>query len=317
MAVSPHKRAPHTDLQVLLFIVILCFTCGLLLSVVAYSLQNPQKEAKEFDRSKQMLIAAKILNSRGYFQILKEDGAIVPAAFDESKKILVPTDLDPPPNATDEQIKQISELRIRPLLTNKKGTVTSFEEQKITLSEYLEENQKAGYANLTEKLFYVILPNEPKVGEITSADVVKDLSLIYELVFPVSGFGLWGPIYGYIALAPNGNEVIGTTWYEHAETPGLGANIAESWWQRQFYGKNIFQKSSSASVDFQTADIGIIVVKGKVSDVFGDSPRSKSAVDGISGATLTGDGVTNAYKDSLTPYREFLIKIRKEEKSNG
>ncbi len=49
------------------------------------------------------------------------------------------------------------------------------------------------------------------------------------------------------------------------------------------------------------------MVRGKVSEVYGDSPKAKSAVDGMSGATLTGNGVTAAYKDVLEAYRAFLI----------
>ena len=76
----------------------------------------------------------------------------------------------------------------------------------------------------------------------------------------------------------------------------------------------IFQESSGGKLNggktnFATAPLGITVVKGRVKDRFGDSAPSKSAVDGISGATFTGDGVTNAYKESLAPYRPLFIKI--------
>lgn len=318
---QPSKRAPHTDFQILLFIISLCFIAALILAVIAYSLRIPQLEAKVFDQSKQMLIAAKILNHSGNFVLLQEDGTLVDARFDPEKKILVPE--TSPSKATAEEIKQVADLRIRPLLTDKNGNVFTFEEKNLTLSEYLSQNKKTGYANLPLKLFYAILPNEQNDANITFKDLKEDFSKgdenlrssIYGVVIPISGFGLWAPIFGFIALEPNGDEVIGTTWYEHAETPGLGANIAEPWWQKQFYGKMVFQESSGGKTDFQSADLGIIVVKGKVQDVYGSSPKSKSAVDGMSGATLTGDGVTQAYRDSLTPYREFLIKMH--EGSNG
>ncbi len=306
---EPSKRAPHTDFQVLLFVISLCFSAALILSVVAYSLRIPQMLAKEFDQSKQMLIAAKILNHAGHFEILQEDGNLEIARFDASQKILVP---DPSAaQATADQIKQIADVRIRPLLTDKAGQVFTLAEKNITLPEYLAQNKKTGYANLPLKLFYAILPNAKNAADITAADLVKGLSQVYVYVIPVSGFGLWAPIYGFIAIAPNGDDIIGTTWYEHAETPGLGANITEPWWQKQFYGKLIFQESPSGTTDFQTTNMGIIVVKGKVQDVFGSTPKAKSAVDGMSGATLTGDGVTQAYRDSLSPYREFLIKVNK------
>ncbi|MCC5832443.1 MAG: NADH:ubiquinone reductase (Na(+)-transporting) subunit C [Chlamydiales bacterium] len=316
MAEPQHKNAPHTDFQILLFIVSLCLICGLLLSVVAFALAGPQKAAREFDRSRQMLIAAKILSGAGYFLIFDEEtGKVVPAKFDPQNQILVKVE-DDPPRATDEEIRLISELRIRPLLTTATGDVTTFEEQKLLLSEYLEERAKEGYADLPLKLFYAILPNEPNAGKITAEEIAQDLSQVYAIVIPVSGFGLWGPIYGYIALKSNAKVVIGTTWYEHAETPGLGANIAEASWQQQFFGKLIFQPAPDGTVDLQTADMGIIVVKGRVDDVFRGLPRAKSAVDGISGATLTGDGVTAAYKNSLTPYREFLIRVHEASKTN-
>lgn len=298
----------HTDLQTIFFIIILCVVCGFLLSVIAFSLQNPQARAREFDRSKQMLIAAKVLNHEGFFQILEEDGKPKKARFDAG--ILVP---DPEaPKATDEQIKEIASLRIRPLLTDNKGDIYTLKEKDLDLAEYLEKNKKRGYANLALKLFYVILPNSEEAEGITSEMLTKDLSHVYAYVIPISGFGLWAPIYGYLALEPDANRVISTTWYEMGETPGLGANITEAWWQNQFFGKVIFHKSGKDKTDFKTAEMGIIVVKGEVSDVYGDLPKAQSAVDGISGATLTGDGVTAAYKDSLTPYRAFLIKAHKE-----
>lgn len=306
-----------SNLRILFFVLMLFFICGLILAVVAFSLQVPQEEAKKFDQSKQMLVAAKILNPAGYFEILDADGAIKPARFDPEQKILVPVkENEKPPLATEEEIKEIAERRIQPLLTDESGAVYALEEKDVELGEYLTTHKKTGYAQLPLKLVYAILSNESK-EKIPPDEIVNNPRNVHAFVFPISGFGLWGPIYGYIAVAPDGDRVIGTTWYEHAETPGLGANITEPWWQRQFYGKEIFQLSADGKTDFKTANLGIIVVKGKVQDVYGNSPRSKSAVDGMSGATLTGDGVTQAYRNSLNPYRAFLIKVHYKKKENG
>jgi Na+-transporting NADH:ubiquinone oxidoreductase subunit C len=304
------KKAPHTEFQVLFFVLSLCLICALILAVTAYSLENAQQNAKEFDQSKQMLIAAKILNHAGYFELLAADGSLTQARFDAESQMLV---VDPAAlKATEEQIKKVAQLRIIPLLTDKEGNIYTLEEKKVTLPDYLAENKKRGYANLPLKLFYAILPNEKVEGKEVQTEVSKDISKISIFVIPISGFGLWAPIYGYLAVGKDGASVIGTTWYEHGETPGLGANITEPWWQRQFYKKLIFQESPGGSTDFQTADMGIIVVKGKVADVFGSAPKAKSAVDGMSGATLTGDGVTAAYRNSLTPYRSLLLKVHQE-----
>ncbi|MCB1181313.1 MAG: NADH:ubiquinone reductase (Na(+)-transporting) subunit C [Chlamydiia bacterium] len=317
--VSPpdQVKRPTSSGQVLLFIIILCVIAGGLLAIIAYALADPQFEAKEFDRSRQMLIAAKILSPTGNFEILEEKA--IAAIFDPQTETLVIAKAgERIPKATDDEIKRIASLRIRPLLTDARGNVFSIGEKKLNLPKYLEEHKKEGYAVQDLKLFYAILPNDSKSAKITDQDIAKDLGLADAFVVPVSGFGLWAPIYGYIALFPNGNTVIGTTWYEQAETPGLGANISEPWWQAQFFGKLIFHESSDGKTDLSTAPMGIVVVKGKVQDVLSTSPKSKSAVDGISGATLTGDGVTQAYRASLTPYREFLIKIHtlKQKKVN-
>jgi Na+-transporting NADH:ubiquinone oxidoreductase subunit C len=304
------KKAP-SDKEILFFIIVMCFLCGFLLAVVAYTLEKPQTEAKEFDQNKQMLIAAKILTHKNTFIIIDEQGEVRPALFNEQTNTLeeIKEEQGKIPQATDEQLKTISKLRIRPLLTDDKGELYTLESKQVNLPQYLSENKKSGYAKLPLKLLYAILPNDEEAEKITAEEVAKDLSKASTFVLPISGFGLWAPIYGYLAIDHDGDTVIGTTWYDMAETPGLGANITEEKWQRQFYGKLVFQESPDGKSDFKTSPLGIIVVKGKVQDVYGTAPKSKSAVDGMSGATLTGDGVTNAYTNSLTPYRAFLIKV--------
>lgn len=312
---EPAEQKNHSNVYILSFVIILCFVAGTSLAIVSFSLSKTQEEAKAFDANKQMLTAAKILTPGGTFQLLKEDGTWTPAAFDSKTKVLVP-DISAL-KASEEEITLISALRIHPLLTDAKGEVYTFDSLKIEYENYLASNKKSGYAELAYKLFYAITPNATASAAITSADIAKDHSKAEIFVIPISGFGLWGPIYGYLALGSNGDNVIGTTWYEHGETPGLGANIAEPAWQSQFYGKVIFQESASGKVDPQIDPIGITVVKGKVSTVYGASPKALSAVDGISGATLTGDGVTKAYHDSLSPYRTLLSNLYETLEKNG
>ena len=311
----PEPSSKETNTRVITFIILLCFICSFLLAIVSYMLSSPQKIAKEFDQSKQMLIAAKILDAKGVFQILGEKGESCDAQFDLKEKILspIPEGKKPQP-ASEEEIKEVAASRIRPLLTDEEGKIFTFQEKGMDLPAYLSENKKVGYATQKYKLIYAILPNDAKNGEISPEILAQDLTKAESFVVPVSGFGLWAPIYGYIAVASDGDKVIGTTWYEHGETPGLGANITEPWWQEQFYDKLIFQESPGGKTDFQTAPMGIIVVKGKVQDVYGDAPKSRSAVDGMSGATLTGDGVTMAYRNSLTPYRKFFMRLHEGEK---
>lgn len=118
--------------------------------------------------------------------------------------------------------------------------------------------------------------------------------------FPISGKGLWSTIYGYMALKPDGKTVLGVTFYKHGETPGLGGEIAKDWFTSNFVGKHI--------VDDQGNLTSIQVIKGKV------DPTSKAAiheVDGISGATMTGRGVTAFLAKDLEEYEPFFEHIRK------
>lgn len=278
--------------------VILSLICATILSVLASALKNPQETAKELDRSQQMLIAARIYNPAGYFQLEQSDGTYIPAKLDKDG-ILVPGTVEDHP--TQEQILAVYKRRFQAMLIDDKGNIVTFQEAKIDEANYTAENRKTGYANLPLKLAYKILPNNGNGNAKNSTPV--------GYIFPVSGFGLWDAIYGYIAVKPDGNTVIGISWYDHKETPGLGAVIAEPGWQSNFPNKKLFVADSAGNTDFKTAPVGITVVRGLVTEVYGTNPRAYSAVDGMPGATLTGTGVTKAYKDSLSPYRPFLTKL--------
>ena len=128
-------------------------------------------------------------------------------------------------------------------------------------------------------------------------------------LIPIQGEGLWGPMLGFVAVRADGNTVIGISWVDHKETPGLGATMADPKWQKQFRGKKLFQTENGSLEEKQTCPLGLIVVKGKVQDVFADDPCKESAVDGITGATLTGRAITRAYREGLEPYRPFLMRL--------
>lgn len=296
---SETQQQPNTgpsNTQTIIFMVILSFVCALILSVLASALAEPKEIAKDLDRSKQMMIAAKILSHEGHFIMPNEEGENVPAKYQDGK-LVAGTNEDV---ATRDQLLDIYRKRLIPLLVNDKGEMKTFQEAGLKEEEYTTSFKKTGYYKQPWKLIYTIL----------SPDMTKKEVIGY--VIPVNGFGLWDAIYGYLAIKPDGNSVIGISWYDQKETPGLGANIAEAYWQDLFPGKYLFQESASGQTDFKTAPLGIVVVRGKVAEVLGSSPKAKSAVDGMAGATLTGNGVTDAYRDVLAPYRPFLIKIHSE-----
>lgn len=303
---QPSKGASNT--RTIVFMVILSFVCALILSLLASALEQPKVIAKDLDRSKQMMIAARILSHEGFFLMLDAQGNYVPAKYQKEGILVTGSEEDFPTNA---QLIEVYNKRLKPFLVDAKGDRTTFEKANLNEDEYIAKYRKTGYYKQPYKLIYEILPNPQ--GDAKGSE--KEKAEGY--VIPVNGFGLWDAIYGYLAVKPNGNEVIGISWYDQKETPGLGANISESYWQGLFPGKNIFQSSPDGKTDFKLAPLGIVVVKGKVAEVLGDTPKAQSAVDGMAGATLTGNGVTDAYRDVLAPYRPFLIKIHDESVKKG
>lgn len=122
----------------------------------------------------------------------------------------------------------------------------------------------------------------------------EDGSILY--VVPVSGTGLWGPIWGYVALKEDLNTVEGAVFDHKGETPGLGAEISQSPFQQQFVGKKIFEGARFMS---------ITLTKGE-----GSSAGNDYAVDAVSGGTLTSNGVRDMLRDCLGAYTPFFEIMR-------
>lgn len=114
-------------------------------------------------------------------------------------------------------------------------------------------------------------------------------------VIPLKGNGLWGAIWGYIAVADNGNHVIGAVFAHKGETPGLGAQIATDEFSAEFKGKQLFDENGNFT--------SIKVVKG---GVLNSKIPAEHGVDAITGGTITSRGVEEMLEQSLTPYISFL-----------
>lgn len=118
-----------------------------------------------------------------------------------------------------------------------------------------------------------------------------------EYVIPMTGKGLWGAVWGYVALNSDCNTVEGAVFDHKGETPGLGAEIATPAFQQQFVGKQIFDKEGQF--------VSINLLKGH-----GASEGNPYAVDAISGGTLTSNGVKAMLKDCLSDYVPFFEKVQ-------
>jgi len=101
------------------------------------------------------------------------------------------------------------------------------------------------------------------------------------IILPVKGYALWSTLYGFLALEADGNTVAGLGFYEHAETPGLGGEIDNPRWKALWPGKKMFDANGTLAVD---------LIKGAVDP---SNPKAIHQVDGLSGATLTTNGVEN------------------------
>ena len=126
-----------------------------------------------------------------------------------------------------------------------------------------------------------------------------DNGLITGYAIPIEGKGLWGTMYGYFAIEPDAVTVKGITFYRHKETPGLGGEVDKEWFKNNFIGKRL--------VDNDGKLVSIEVIKGFVSE---KDPEAYRKVDGISGATITGKGVTTFLKKDLDKYEPYFKKIR-------
>jgi NADH:ubiquinone oxidoreductase, Na(+)-translocating, C subunit len=116
-------------------------------------------------------------------------------------------------------------------------------------------------------------------------------------IFPLAGQGLWGQIWGYISVSADMNTVYGASFAHKSETPGLGADITTTGFQNRFKGKKLFEGANFVSVAVKKS---------------GNTADNPHAIDAISGATLTSDGVANMLLNSLTAYKSFMESKKKE-----
>lgn len=117
-----------------------------------------------------------------------------------------------------------------------------------------------------------------------------------QYILPVYGKGLWGPVWGYISLESNLSTIYGANFSHQGETPGLGAEISTKEFQDQFIGKEIFNEKGEF--------VSVRVKKGSA------QPDSKYEVDGISGGTITSEGVDAMLNDCLKSYIPYFENIK-------
>jgi Na+-transporting NADH:ubiquinone oxidoreductase subunit C len=138
-------------------------------------------------------------------------------------------------------------------------------------------------------------------AKIAKVYLVKNGDDIQSIILPVNGYGLWSTLYGFISLAADGQTVQSINFYDQAETPGLGGEVVNPNWRALWNGKKVYSTSGEPALG---------LVKGVVDK---NKPGSEYQVDGLAGATLTSNGVSNLIKywmgnEGFAPY---LNKVRK------
>ncbi|KAA5546071.1 Na(+)-translocating NADH-quinone reductase subunit C [Roseiconus nitratireducens] len=250
---------------------ILCIACSFVVSVAAVGLRDKQEANKVLDRQKNILDAAGL----SYGEFGKSASELSKEQIDElyswvSEELV---DLDTGEFVSDAKP---SDYDAREAAEKPDTSVPIVDPQ---FDPGVDRREKIA------KVYFVTKPGS---------------DTFQQVVLPVYGKGLWSTLYGYLALRSDLKTIQGLTFYEHAETPGLGGEVDNPAWKAQWEGKELYDDSGKPAA---------LVYKGSAPD------GNPYAVDGLSGATITSRGVTNLlrYWASDDGYGPFLARLRKNE----
>ena len=123
----------------------------------------------------------------------------------------------------------------------------------------------------------------------------KEDGSLDKIILPIHGYGLWSTLYGFIALEKNGNDIFGLQFYQHAETPGLGAEVDNPKWKAQWKGKKLNNDNGE-----------LMITVAKTQKI------KEHHIDALAGATLTSNGVDNLVKFWMgeAGFKKFLKNLK-------
>ncbi|WP_341325422.1 Na(+)-translocating NADH-quinone reductase subunit C [Methylotuvimicrobium sp. KM2] len=237
-----------------------CFVCAILVSIAAVALRPMQANNKALDMKKNILDVAGLL----------QEGVDINAAFDQQIEAKL-VDLE-----TGDYVEGID--------------VATYDQRKATKDPELS----------------IAIPPEEDIAsikakaKIAKVYLVKDGEEIQSIILPVSGYGLWSTLYGFLALEADGQTVQSINFYDQAETPGLGGEVVNPNWRALWQGKKVYNEAGEPVLK---------LVKGTVDT---SKPGSEYQVDGLAGATLTSVGVSNLVKYWMSKegFATYLDKVR-------
>ena len=241
--------------NVIVIALVVCLFCAIVVAGSAVALKERRVENKALDKSKNVLIAAGLFEE-GVTKV--EDINTLFARFE--------------PRVVDLRTKQLlSEAEVATVEQQLEISFLDYDQRKAAkdpaLSSALTDLEDIASINRREHYSLIYL--------------LRSESGIDRIVLPVHGYGLWSTLYGFLALEADGNTVSGITFYEHAETAGLGGEVDNPAWKAKWPGKQIYADHGG---------VAMRVIKGAVDP---SAAESVHQVDGLSGATLTSNGVSN------------------------
>lgn len=245
---------------------LLCAVCSVLVSVTVVTLKPQQKINAELDFKKNILMAAGLIKQN-------TQASEIEAAFAKITPVVV--DFETGLVASDVDVNTFNQTAASKDPSSNVKIPTNLDVGKLST--------RAKYAK--------VYLNKDEQGNIS------------EIILNVRGKGLWSTMYGFIALAPDTKTIKGFAYYSQAETPGLGGEVDNPNWKKQWIGKNLYDDNW---------DVAFEVAKGTVDHTHG---LAQYKVDGLSGATITSNGVTSSMKYWFGnhAYGKFLENVRSGE----
>ncbi len=229
---------------IILFAAAVCGVCSILVSTAAVTLQDRQHENAILDQQKKVLTVAGLIQPGE--SVPRED---IAKRFEENLEARV-VDM-----TNGEYVEGVD-----PLTYNARKAVRD-----ESTSIAAPDNRAKVRRIANNAVVYLIRPGG---GEVEG------------VIIPISGYGLWSTLYGYLALDRDGRTIRGITYYEHGETAGLGGEVDNPNWKALWPGRKAYDENGKPAIQ---------VAKGHV----GPPDQAPYRVDGLAGATITSNGVTN------------------------
>lgn len=254
----------HSARYTLLFSAAVCGVCAVFVSTAAVTLASRQDANEVLEKQKNVLEAA---------GLMQPGDKLTPGEVQEAFNVIEPVVID---LERGEELPDVD--------------AAAFDQQR---------------AKKDPATSHVPPPNPSRIQRL------PDRALVYKvhgkdgglemLVLPIEGYGLWGTLFGFLAVDSDFETIRGITYYQHKETPGLGGEVDNPSWKALWSGRKAFGADGEPAIE---------VIKGRAGKP-GEDPYH---VDGLSGATLTSRGVTNMLHFWLGPegFKNYLDKMRQK-----